>query len=166
MGKKDLIFDICCEFLLLLSFAEHLILFLRRERKSFYPPSWTTQHFSLLLLREGPARLRLHAGVRSVCGQARNRLLLDVDSSIMRASAHYRSALGDVHNVCCLLLAVTIHLTETLRSIPRWLEGTGSKMLDASLHAAVTSLAHLGDCEAGMWCIILACFSFTLVLFG
>ena len=125
MGKKDLIFDICCEFLLLLSFAEHLILFLRRERKSFYPPSWTTQHFSLLLLREGPARLRLHAGVRSVCGQARNRLLLDVDSSIMRASAHSRSALGDVHNVCCLLLAVTIHLTETSRSMPRWLEIDG-----------------------------------------
>lgn len=148
----------------MLSFAEHLILFLRRERKSFYPPSWTIQHFSLLLLREGPARLRLHAGVRSVCGHARTRLLLDVDSSIMRASAHSRSALGDVHNVCCLLLAITIHLTETSRSMPRWLESTGGTMLDASARCRDV-FQSLGDCEAGLWCIILACFSFTLILF-
>lgn len=67
------------------------------------------------------------------------------------------SGLGDVHNVCCLLPAVAIHLTETPRSTPQAArERTGGKMLDASLHAAVTSLDHLGDCEAGLWCIILA----------
>ena len=165
MGKKDLIFDICCEFLFLLSFAEHLILSLRRERKSFYPPSWTTQHFSLLLLRDGRARLQLHADVTPACGQARNDLLLDVDSSIMRASAYSRSALGDVHNVCCLLLAVTIHLTGTSWSISQWLKSTGSKMLDASARRRYF-LWSLGGCEAGLWCIILACFPFTLVLFG
>ena len=39
-------------------------------------------------------------------------------------------------------------------------------MLDASLHAAGTSLDHFGrlDCEAGLWCIILAGFLFVVFL--
>ena len=90
--------------------------------------------------------------------------MLDVDSSIVRASAHSRSALGDVHNVCCLLLAVTIDLTETLRSISRWLRSPGSKMLDASLHTAVISLGHRETARPDCGVSYLLVFSFTLVV--
>jgi hypothetical protein len=55
VGKKDLIFDICCELLLLLSFAEHLILFLRRERKKLLP---TKRDHTTLFLVIAAGRLR------------------------------------------------------------------------------------------------------------
>ena len=78
--------DICCAFLLLLSFAEHLILFLRceRERKSFHPQSWNTPHL-FLFTHCG----RLYSLTLSACKQAciENCLPLDADSSILGASA-------------------------------------------------------------------------------
>lgn len=149
---------------------------MRPERKSFYPPSWTTQHlFSLLFTAGRPCSSATACGCRiSMRRQARTRLLLDVDSFHSGSErALQKSALGMcIMSAVFLSLAVTIHLTETSRSMSsRWRGSSfGGKMLDASLlHAAVASLARLGERLRG-WTVVyhtcLVFFSFTLVFVG
>lgn len=144
----------------MLSFAEHLILSCDGSVKASTTKLDHTTPFSLLLT-EGALlvckctpKQDWHAIRR---GNASCLMLI----APLWERAHSRSEPGDVHNVFCLLLAVTIHLTGTSWSISQWLKSTGSKMLDASARRRYF-LWSLGGCEAGLWCIILACFSFGL----
>lgn len=179
--KRDFIFisEICCEFLpCLLSLAEHLILVscdASGSVKSFSPTELehNTSFFFFTLTAGGnspSANDMQHFWQAGRAGTRRASRLTDVDNSILGASecrALKEVGLGMCIMSAVFLLAVTIHLTETLRSIPQWAERVAAaKMLDASASrrdAADHLKGETARLDCG--CIILAC-DFPFFLFG